>query len=222
MVSGIAVSAPAPGVLLLTVDRPPVNAFDAQLYDDATAAFAAAAVDPEVRAVVLTGAGDRAFSAGTDLTAPLDEVKPPNLRFFDTLSRFPLPVVGAVNAPAVGGGAMIAAECDVLVACEEAFFQIPELAHSMVGGGAHIKRLAPLFKAQRMLLLGERLTAAEAERYGLLAALVPRAEVVPKAVALAAEIAALDAAAVSAARSVFREEDAARIRREYTRELGFG
>jgi enoyl-CoA hydratase len=216
----VAVTDAAPGVRVLTVDRPPVNAFDAALYDEAAAELARLAEDRDLRALVLTGAGERAFSAGTDLTAPLDEVKPAGRRFFDALSLFPRPVVGAINAPAVGGGAMIAAECDVLVACPEAFFQIPELAHGLVGGGAHIKRLVSLFRAQRMLLLGERLTAEEAEREGLLAALVPRAEVVPKAVSCAVAIAALDPQAVAAARAVFREEEAARIRREYARELG--
>jgi enoyl-CoA hydratase len=221
-VSGIRLAEAAPGVALLTVDRPPVNAFDARLYDEAASLLKESAGDPSLRALVLTGGGERAFSAGTDLDAPLDEVKPAGRRFFDALSRYPRPVVGAINAPAVGGGAMIAAECDVLVACPEAFFQIPELAHGLVGGGAHIKRLVSLFRAQRMLLLGERLTAEEAEREGLLAALVPRREVVPKAISLASEIAALDPEVVAAARAVFREEEAERIRREYARELGLG
>jgi enoyl-CoA hydratase len=210
----------APGVVLITFDRPPVNAFDVALYDEATEALAAAAARPDARAVVLTGAGERAFSAGTDLDVPGELVKPAGKRFFEALSRLPLPVVGAVQAPAVGGGAMIAAECDVLVACPEAYFQIPELEYGLVGGGAHVKRLAPFFKAQRMLLLGERLTAEEAERYGILAAVLPRQRVVPAAVEIAGEIARLDLEPLRAAREIFREAEAERIRREYGRELG--
>ncbi|MCW3064224.1 MAG: enoyl-CoA hydratase/isomerase family protein [Solirubrobacterales bacterium] len=206
----------APGVALLTLSRPPVNALDAETYLGVADALDAAAGAPETRALVLTATGERAFSAGSDIGAFGDErdyerISVAGRRFFETLARLPVPVVGALNAPAVGGGAMIAAECDVLLAAPDAYFTIPELSLGVPGAGSHAKRLAPYFKVQRMLLLGERLTAEEALAFGTVLRIVARDELVAAAVGVAQEIAALDPDAVRAARAIFRapESDAA-------------
>ncbi len=213
-----------PTVALVTIDRPPVNALDAAAYEAAASALQRAGDDPTVGAIVLAGAGSRAFSAGTDLSALEDgESYGPTadsaLRFFETLAQSPKPIVGAVNGPAVGAGAMIAAECDVLVAVKGSYFSIPELTRGYVGAGSHIKRLAPYFKTIRMMLLGERLTAAEAGRLGTVARVVARERLLEVAVEIGERLAALNPGAVREARSIFRRPEGELALEGYRAEL---
>lgn len=208
----VAITNATTAVAVLTVDRPPVNALDASAYEAATTALERAAGQPAVRAIVLTAAGSRAFSAGTDLAAFEDgESYGPTadaaLRFFEALASVDVPIVGALNGPAVGAGAMIAAECDVLVAVEASYFSIPELTSGFVGAGSHIKRLAPYFKAIRMMLFGERLTAAEAAKLGTVKRVVSPERLLEVALDIAERLAALDPAAVRAARAIFRRPE---------------
>jgi enoyl-CoA hydratase len=202
-------TAPVPGIARLTIRRPPVNALDADAYDGLTGMLEMLGSTPDLRALVLTGDGDRVFSAGSDLAAfgdaeAYDRIAAAGRGFFAALASVPVPIVGALNAPAVGAGAMIAAECDVLLAAPKVYFSIPELAVGVPGSGSHIKRLAPYFKAQRMLLLGERLTLDEAVAFGTVARVVPPADLDRAALEAAEQIAGLDPEAVRAARAIFR------------------
>jgi enoyl-CoA hydratase/carnithine racemase len=204
-------SAPAPGVAQLTIDRPPVNAIGADAYDGLAAALRslAGSASGDARALVLTGAGTRAFSAGSDISEFGDpgsyaRIAAASQGFFEALGGLAVPVVGALNGPAVGGGAMIAAECDVLLATPNAHLSIPELSLGVPGSGSHAKRLAPYFKVQRMLLLGERLTVEQAVAFGTVSEIVPAEQLVPAAIAVAERIAALEPDAVRAARAIFR------------------
>lgn len=207
--AGGELSTPVPGIARLTIRRPPVNALDVEAYDGLTAALEALSSSADLRALVLTADGDRAFSAGSELSAFGDadayaRIAAASSRFFRALAAVPVPIVGALNAPAVGAGAMIAAECDVLVAAPTAYFSIPELSVGVPGSGSHVKRLAPYFKVQRMLLLGERLTPEEALAFGTVARLVRHAELEAAALETAERIAGLDPDAVRAARAIFR------------------
>jgi enoyl-CoA hydratase len=226
-------SAPAPGVAQLTIDRPPVNALGAEAYDGLAAALRSLAGSGSgsgsssgpgtgsgtgsgsgsgsgvVRALVLTGAGTRAFSAGSDISefgdpASYARIAAASQRFFEALGGLAVPVVGALNGPAVGGGAMIAAECDVLLAIPDAHLSIPELSLGVPGSGSHAKRLAPYFKVQRMLLLGERLTVEQAVAFGTVSEIVGADQLVAAAIEVAQRIAALEPDAVQAARAIFR------------------
>ncbi|QEC47238.1 enoyl-CoA hydratase/isomerase family protein [Baekduia soli] len=213
------------GVALLTIDRPPVNALGAAGYHDLADALEAVAADPGVRAVVLTGAGERAFCAGTDMRDfesgdGASAATAAGWRMFTTLGAMPKPVVGALNGPAVGGGCAITTECDVLVAVPTMHFSIPEVALGFTGGGSHIKRLAPWFKAQRMLLLGERLEAGEAHAAGTVAALADdRDALLALALDVAGRLAALDPDAVREARRIFRGPEGAAALTGYREEL---
>lgn len=204
------------GIGVLSFDRPPVNALDAAAYVAAADALEDLAARDDARVVVVTGRGTRAFCAGTDTAAFVSESSSAAAsvaarRFFETLAASPLVRVGALNGPAVGGGAMIAAECDVLIAATGSYFAIPELQLGVVGGAGHIKRLAPYMKVQRMMLLGEHLTASEARAFGAVLNVLPRDEVLPAAMACASALAQLDGRVVNEARAVFRapESDAA-------------
>jgi enoyl-CoA hydratase len=199
------------GVAVLTIDRPPVNALGAETYDGLAAALRslAGSGSGDVRAVVLTGEGTRAFSAGSDISefgdpASYARIAAASQGFFAALGALPVPIVGALNGPAVGAGAMIAAECDVLLAAPDAHLSIPELSLGVPGSGSHVKRLAPYFKVQRMLLLGERLTVEQAVAFGTVSEIVSNEQLLPAAIAVAQQIAELESDAVRAARSIFR------------------
>jgi enoyl-CoA hydratase len=219
------VARPTGAVATLTIRRPPVNAIDSAGYDALTAALEVLAGEPAVRAVVLTGDGERVFSAGTDLRdfdteTATERVAAAALGYFERLAAMPQPVVGALNGPAVGAGAMTAAACDLLVGTRATYFLVPEVPSGFPGGASHVKRLAPWFKVQRMMLLGERLTAEEALAHGTLAEVVERAEdVLPAALRWAERLAALDPAAVGPARRILRAPEDAVTLDGYRREL---
>ena len=129
------------GVLVLTMNRPEQrNALNRDLFRELGHAFVGAETDPEVRAIVLTGAGDKAFCAGMDLKAfaagePIGPGDGPGTTVF--VERcYPKPIVAAVNGAAVAGGFGIMLGCDIIVAAEHATFGLPEVKRGLVGVGA--------------------------------------------------------------------------------------
>jgi 2-(1,2-epoxy-1,2-dihydrophenyl)acetyl-CoA isomerase len=190
----------ADGVATLTLDRPDaLNALTVGLKEELIAAFATIAADDAIRAVVLTGAG-RAFCAGQDLrerlepgAAPLaDEIRVRYNPLVRAMRALPKPIVGAVNGIAAGAGASLAFACDVRIAAEQASFL---LAFGRVGlvpdSGATwlLPRLIGGARAAELALLGEPLGAAEALRVGLVARVVPAADVVAEAQSVARRLA---------------------------------
>jgi enoyl-CoA hydratase len=157
-------------------------------------AFAEAESDDAVSVVVLTAAGDRIFCAGMDLKAFLAggmEVDGPGL---DVLTGrvYPKPVVAAVNGTAVGGGLELALACDLLVVSEKARFGLPEVSRGLIaaGGGTRLPRRIPLAHALELGLTGELVDAERVREMGLVNRVVPAAEVLPSALALAERITA--------------------------------
>jgi 2-(1,2-epoxy-1,2-dihydrophenyl)acetyl-CoA isomerase len=189
------------GVATLTLDRPDaLNALTIPLKEALVAAFLQIATDDAVRAVVLTGAG-RAFCAGQDLrertqpgALPLaDEIRArynPLIRAMRSLDK---PIVGAINGVAAGAGASLAFACDIRLAAEGASFL---LAFGRVGlipdSGATwlLPRLVGGAKAAELALTTEPLSAADAERFGLVARVLPADQLVAEAQALAGRLAA--------------------------------
>ena len=221
---GGVLSAAGDGVAQLTIDRPPVNALGAETYDALAGVLRDVAGSPDLRALVLTGTGTRAFSAGSDISefddpASYARIAAASQGFFAALGGLPIPIIGALNGPAVGGGAMIAAECDVLLATPDAHLSIPELSLGVPGSGSHAKRLAPYFKVQRMLLLGERLTVEQAVAFGTISEIVPAEQLLAAAVAVAERIAGLEPDAVQAARAIFRAAESRAALAGYTEEM---
>ncbi|MGH3434156.1 MAG: enoyl-CoA hydratase/isomerase family protein [Thermocrispum sp.] len=183
------------GVAVVTLNRPErLNAVAPVLVDDLLAALDRVHRNDAARAVVLTGAG-RAFCAGHDLKEPpatgdsrrrLERIQQVTRR----IRALPQPVIAAVHGYAIGAGAEFALGCDLVLAARDAVFAFPEarLGLSVTGG---VSRLLPLLvgplKAKELLLLGERIDAAEAARIGLVNAVVPdaRAAAVERACAIA-------------------------------------
>ena len=184
-------------VASVTIDRPAVmNALHPAANEELSQAWNDFAADPELRVAILTGAGDKAFSAGTDLkwTAQHGMPRMPQGGFGGITARFDLwkPVIAAVNGFALGGGLELALACDIVVAADHATLGLPEPRVGLMAaaGGVHrLPRMIPLKIAMGMILTGKPITAAEAARVGLVNEVVPRAELMLAARRWAAAIA---------------------------------
>lgn len=199
------------GILTITINRPEVlNALHLEAHAELSRIFNAYALDPELRVAIITGAGERSFCVGTDLkslatTGPYDY---PKGGFGGITSRFDLwkPVIAAVNGLCLGGGVEILAACDLAVASEHAEFALPEPLVGLAAlGGAALQRLArdlPLKEAMYLALTGQRISASEAQRIGLLNQVAPRGEVLLQARALAHKILACAPLSIEATKQV--------------------
>jgi len=188
-------------IATITVNRPSVrNALSVATVQELGAAFEQAKMDSAVRAVILTGAGDKAFVAGADISeiAALDEGSGAEFSrrgqlVFDAIESLGKPVIAAINGHALGGGCELAMACMVRVASENAMFGQPEVKLGLIpgyGGTQRLPRLVGTGRALRLLLTGETITAAEALRLGLIDEIVPAATLLNRAEALARQIAA--------------------------------
>jgi len=204
----------ANGVRLITLNRPEArNALSSELIDRLVEALHAAEDDPEVRAVVLTGA-DPAFCAGLDLREaggsglPGATVVDPKASPWWVLHNMTTPVIGAINGPAVTGGLELALQCTFLLASERAVFGD---THARVGvhPGGGLTGLLPqavgFRKAREMSLTGNFINAAEAHRVGLVNHVVPHPDLLPTALRLAADIAGGDPRTVAAVNETYRD-----------------
>lgn len=202
---------PREGVALVTLDRPDAhNALSFELLRQLDDVLAVLDDDDACHAIVITGAGDRAFAAGVDIRDLVGST-PESLRAddpfaaIDHLGRLRTPTIAAVRGFALGGGAELAMACDLLVASESAQLGQPEVKLGVTPGAGGTQRLTRAIgraRAMDLLLTGRRIGAAEAERMGLVTAVVPSGEVLDKALDLAARIAALPPLAVQAAKAL--------------------
>lgn len=190
-------------VRVVTLNRPATrNAVDRDIKECLLVVWDALADDLEVGAVVLTGAGS-AFSAGGDIsdfaqvTSDREYRRRVRLRqarrIIDAMAACPLPIVSAVNGPAVGLGCSLAALADIVLASDTAFFADPHVSIGLVagdGGAAVWPLLMSLARAKEYLLTGDRLPADEAQRIGLVNHVYPPDELLPRAVELATRLAA--------------------------------
>ena len=214
------------GVLVVTLDRPSANAIDVvtshALYD----AFAGLESDPALRVGVVTGAGDRFFSAGWDLKAAaggeaVDADHGPGgfaglTEFFDRTK----PVIAAVNGLALGGGLELALAADLMVLAEHAELSLPEVRVGVVadsGGLLRLPRRLPIAIARELALTGRRMPAAEAARWGLANRVVPLTDLMDAALALAHEITAGAPLAVAAVQEVLARTASLDVRDGFAR-----
>jgi enoyl-CoA hydratase/carnithine racemase len=201
-------------VRVLRLNRPAArNALNPELISELGRALRAAEDDPDVRCVILTGTGDRAFCAGMDLRAfagggtpsPADgEAMAAAGRF--TQGRISVPVVGAANATAVAGGFELLLGCDVVVASELASFGLPEVKRGLfaAGGGVFISTRIPLAVALELTLTGDLVDAHRALSLGLINQVVAPGEVMEAALALAERIARNGPLALRATKQLVR------------------
>lgn len=188
---------PADGVALLRLHRPAVlNALNLALRQALAEAFTRLEADAQVKVIVLAG-GERAFCAGADLNeyvdaTPTDIIARRMDRLWAAISGCRKPVIAAVRGHALGGGCELAMHADVIIAGEGARFGQPEVLIGLMPGGGATQRLTRAvgkFRAMQLLLSGAPVTAAQALAMGLASEVAPDAQVEPRAVALAAQLA---------------------------------
>lgn len=201
-------------VRTVVLNRPgELNAINRALHRALARVWRQLAADPGARVVILTGAG-RAFSAGGDLdwiTTFLDDVaaRHESLRegaeIIEELIRFPLPVIAAINGPAVGLGCSLATLCDVVLVSEAAYLADPHVSVGLVagdGGAALWPLLTPILRTREHLFTGERIPAALAVEVGLASRAVAPADLLPEARRLAGRLAAQPADALRGTKRV--------------------
>jgi enoyl-CoA hydratase len=203
-------------VLVLRLNRPEArNAFNPELMGELGAALAEAETSPDIRAVVLTGTGDRSFCAGMDLRAFSEGsggLPSGSQEGQATFSRFlggetlDIPIIGAAQATAVAGGFELLLNCDLAVVADDAKLGLPEVKRSLVaaGGGVFLSNRIPLALALELTMTGEYISAQRAYEMGLVNRVVPAGEVVDAAVELATTVAKNGPLALRATKEVVR------------------
>ena len=184
-------------VVTVAINRAPVNALTLALYEEISELFETLGQSPEdANCVVFTARGEKAFCAGLDLNEFLaakvedDAARAAVVRrTFEAVRMCAIPVIAAVNGPALGAGCVLAAVADVRIASERATFGLPEINVGRCGGTAHLGRLIPQGALRKMFFTGKPISATEAFRIGLVDEVVAPAALQERATALAAEIA---------------------------------
>jgi enoyl-CoA hydratase/carnithine racemase len=186
-------------VAYVTLNRPKVlNALNTKTWEDLRKAFETARNDDEVRGVILTGAGDKAFIAGADINelAHLTAIEGEESSSFgqsvlNQVENLGKPVIAAINGFALGGGCEAAMACTIRIASDTSKFAQPEVKLGVLPGGGGTQRLPRLVgkgRALQLILTGEMISAQEAYRIGLVNEVVPAADVIPRAEALLKQI----------------------------------
>lgn len=215
----------ADAVAHVTLNRPPVNALTTALYVELGRTFDVLSEDRRVNCVILSSGCEKAFCAGKDLKeflAAKVEEDPANAaivrRSMASILHCAVPVIAAVNGPALGAGAVIASCCDIRIASRRATFGLPEINVGRCGGGAHLGRLIPQGALRRMFFTGQPIDAAEAYRIGLVEQLVEPHELPGAARDLAAVIAAKSPLGLRIGKRALREAESLPLEEGYARE----
>jgi enoyl-CoA hydratase len=184
-----------PGVLLATIDRPPVNAMGLAILRVMRDFFQSVGQDPKVRCIILTAAG-KLFSAGADVKELSERTTEGQIGrsvisrgCFDAIRRCDVPVISAVNGPALGAGLVIASSCDISIASETATFSLPEVNVGVMGGTRHAARVVPDKLVRYMALTGRKVDARTMLAHGGLLEVVAPDQLMPAAYNIADEIA---------------------------------
>ena len=216
-------------VLVVVLDRPKVNAIDTETSQLLGEAFVLLRDDPDLMVGIVTGGGDRIFSAGWDLKAVdkgemqtsnwwEDDYGPGGFAGLTELWNLNKPVIGALNGIAIGGGVELALGCDLIVAAEHVTFSLPEMPLGLIPDAGAIQRMPrriPYNKAMEMLLLGERMSAQEAAGYGLVNKVVAAEDLMDTAMAWATKLSEAAPMALQAIKEVLRAIDGDSIQQSF-------
>ncbi len=216
-------------VLVVVLDRPKVNAIDLETSQKLGEAFVTLRDDPSLSVGVVTGGGEKIFSAGWDLKAVNqgemqtenwweDDYGAGGFAGLTELWDLNKPVIGALNGVVIGGGVELALACDLLIAADHVQLQLPELPLGLIPDAGAIQRLPrrlPYNKAMEMLLLGEWTSAQDAAHYGLINKVVPAAELMETAMAWANKLAEVAPLALQSVKEVLRAIDGDSIRSSF-------
>lgn len=202
---------PEPGIAVITFNRPPVNAQNRRLREEVIWLCDTLSERDDVHVIVLTGSG-KVFSAGADIkervgitTEDGDYIRHNRItrEFFYAVTDCAKPVIAAINGPAIGAGYAIAAGCDILIAGESAWIQMPEIDRGLMGGAKFLEKHLPRSVARLLFFTGRRLGADKLLQYGVVVDVVPDEKLMPAAMDIAREIAAKHEPAVRKAKAAF-------------------
>jgi enoyl-CoA hydratase len=197
---------------VLKINRPKsLNALNPATVQEIAACLDAVRQDPSIRCLIVTGAGDRAFVAGADISAMVTMTATEGHAFSELglgvlrkLEMLPIPVIAAVNGFALGGGTELALACDLIIAADKAKFGQPEINLGVIPGFGGTQRLARrigLPRARELIYSGDMIDAETALRYGLANKVVPLADLMSEATALAQKLAAKPPIAIRQAKT---------------------
>ena len=201
-------------ILTVTMNRPEVyNAMHVDMHREMAGCWDSFAADRDLWVAVLTGAGDKAFSAGNDLkaTARQEHKKPmPKSGFAGLSSRFDLekPIIAAVNGFAMGGGFETALSCDIVLASDQAKFALPEVKVGFFAAASGVQRLSRYigrFAARELILTGRTVEAEEALKLGICNEVTPHDDLMDRAMVLAGRICAVSPSSVRASKRVLND-----------------
>lgn len=220
-------------VVTVTLDRPPVNAITLEMQRELATFFGGIAEDRTIGAVVLAGAGDKAFCGGIDLKevratgAAGDSVQAitnPGWQWRETqrvIRNAAVPVIAAVERPAIGAGFGLIGVSDLVIAAERATFALTEINVGLLGGGSKAMRLLGPHKARMMMFTGRPVTAADMHRLGAVEEVVPDGTAVQVAQDLAAEISTKSPLAIRLAKESLVRIEGDEIERQYRTEWDY-
>ncbi|MGB9662235.1 MAG: enoyl-CoA hydratase-related protein [Moorellaceae bacterium] len=201
---------------IITIDRPQtLNALNTEVLSELKTILQQIKGDNTLKAVIITGAGDKAFIAGADISEMVKQTVQEGYQFCRLgqevcalIEQLPQPVIAAINGYALGGGCELAMACDLRIASERAKFGQPEINLGIIpgyGGTQRLPRLVGKTKAMELILTGEMIGAVEAERLGLVNQVVPPDRLMEAAKALAKKIAGKGEIAVRAAKAAINK-----------------
>jgi enoyl-CoA hydratase len=205
------------GVARVEIDNPPVNALSESVLAALGDAVTSASATADVRAIVITSTGTKAFAAGADLSElehmlgsreAAESHVALTREVFGALRSSPVPIVAALHANAVGGGLELALACDVVVAEEHVRLGLPESGLGLIpgaGGTQHLVRVLGPVLAKKLLMFGTLISAEDAHRAGLVSEVCPDGEAAARATELAARLAGGSAASLAAIKRVVHE-----------------
>ena len=185
-------------VAVVTVNRPPVNAWNIQVENEVKQVFEELSTRDDFGVVVITGGGDRAFIAGADIKMMSElgpkeafEMSANSKVVMNFIEEFDRVVIAAINGLALGGGCEVAMACDIRVADESAFIGLPEVSLSLfpgAGGTQRLPRLVGMGKAKQLIFTGDHISAQEAKEIGLIQKVAPKGEALSEAKKIAKRI----------------------------------
>lgn len=224
---GITREVPSPGVTVLTIDFPPVNALGMQAWFDLADAIEATGRDPSTHVLVLRAAG-RGFCAGVDIKE-LERVGHEALigvnrgchAAFGAVYDCPVPVIAAVHGFCLGGGIGLAGNADIVVASTDAYFGLPEVDRGALGAATHLSRLVPQPLMRALYYTASTVTAADLHHHGSVYRVVPRETLDPAALEVARMIASKDPRVIRRAKEALNGIDPQDVHRSYRYEQGF-
>ena len=220
-------------IATVTMDRPPVNAQNAQFRQEIMEVFDSFNDRDDVRVAILTGAG-KVFCAGADIKERAGIIRAPGdyarhnrtaREYANCIRECAVPVIAAVNGAALGAGFGVMAACDIMLACDEAQFGMPEIDVGLAGGAAMLSHLVGKSRGRRIIFTGERFSAQELYRLGVIECCVPRAALMEEALKIARTIAAKSPLAMRLAKKAYNvcenmpQRDGYRFEQDITVEL---